>query len=126
MEVSIALDYTQCAHKLRCFGSRKGQAVIIADTTQTTQKRNSSMTGTFINVATILIGGALGLLFGSRIPEKLKTTIVAGMGLFTLAMGLQMFLKSGNQLIVLGALIIGALIGEWLGLEDRLQSLGQI
>lgn len=84
------------------------------------------MTGTFINVATILIGGALGLLFGSRIPEKLKTTIVAGMGLFTLAMGLQMFLKSGNQLIVLGALILGALVGEWLGLEDRLQSLGQV
>jgi uncharacterized protein len=84
------------------------------------------MTGTIINVATILIGGTLGLLFGSRIPEKLKSTIIAGMGLFTLAMGLQMFLKSGNQLIVLGALILGALLGEWLGLEDRLQSLGQV
>lgn len=84
------------------------------------------MTGTFINVAAILIGGALGLLFGSRIPEKLKTTVVAGMGLFTLAMGLQMFFSSENQLIVLGALILGALVGEWLGLEDRLQSLGLI
>jgi uncharacterized protein len=83
------------------------------------------MTGTFINIATILIGGTLGLLFGSRIPEKLKTTVIAGMGLFTMAMGLQMFLKSENQLIVLGALILGALSGELLGLEDRLQSLGQ-
>ncbi len=84
------------------------------------------MTGTFINVAAILIGGALGLLFGSRIPEKLKTTVVAGMGLFTLVMGVQMFFKSENQLIVLGALILGALVGEWLGLEDRLQSLGLV
>jgi uncharacterized membrane protein YqgA involved in biofilm formation len=82
------------------------------------------MTGTFINVAAILIGGVIGLIFGSRIPEKLKTTVVAGMGLFTAAMGLQMFLKSENQLIVLGALILGILCGELLGLEDGLQSLG--
>jgi uncharacterized protein len=84
------------------------------------------MTGTFINVITILIGGTLGLLFGSRIPEKLKTTVIAGMGLFTMVMGMQMFFKSENQLIVLGALILGALTGELLGLEDRLQSLGQV
>jgi uncharacterized protein len=84
------------------------------------------MTGTFINVIAILIGGTLGLLFGSRIPEKLKTTVIAGMGLFTMAMGLQMFFDSENQLIVLGALILGALTGEWLGVEDRLQSLGQV
>jgi uncharacterized membrane protein YqgA involved in biofilm formation len=83
------------------------------------------MTGTFINVIAILIGGLLGLFFGSRIPEKLKTTVIAGMGLFTMAMGLQMFLDSENQLIVLGALILGALTGELLGVEDRLQSLGQ-
>jgi uncharacterized membrane protein YqgA involved in biofilm formation len=84
------------------------------------------MTGTLINVIAILIGGTLGLLFGSRIPEKLKTTVIAGMGLFTMAMGLQMFFDSENQLIVLGALILGALTGEWLGVEDRLQSLGQV
>ncbi|MCE9645584.1 MAG: DUF554 domain-containing protein [Chloroflexi bacterium] len=83
------------------------------------------MTGTFINVAAILLGGTIGLIFGSRIPERYKSTVIAGMGLFTGAMGLQMFLKSENQLIVLGALIIGALIGEWLKIEDRLQTLGQ-
>lgn len=83
------------------------------------------MTGTFINVAAILIGGTIGLIFGSRIPERYKNTVIAGMGLFTSAMGLQMFLKSGNPLIVLGALILGALIGEWLKIEDRLQAFGQ-
>jgi uncharacterized protein len=84
------------------------------------------MTGTFINVAAILIGGTIGLLFGSRIPEKFKNTVIAGMGLFTFALGLQMFLKSENSLIVLGALIIGALLGEWIGIEDGLQALGQM
>jgi uncharacterized membrane protein YqgA involved in biofilm formation len=83
------------------------------------------MTGTFINVAAILIGGTIGLLFGSRIPEKFKNTVIAGMGIFTGAMGMGMFLESENQLIVLGALLIGALIGEWIGIEDWLQKLGQ-
>ena len=83
------------------------------------------MTGTFINIAAILVGGTIGLIFGARIPERFKDTVIAGMGLFVAAMGLQMFLKSGNQLIVLGALIIGALIGEWLKIEDRLQAFGQ-
>ena len=84
------------------------------------------MTGTFINVAAILIGGTIGLLFGSQIPEKFKNTVIAGMGIFTSAMGMGMFLKSNNQLIVLGALIIGALIGEWIGIEDWLQKLGEV
>ena len=83
------------------------------------------MTGTLINVAAVLIGGLIGLLFGARIPERFKTTVIAGMGLFTAAMGLQMFLKSGNPLIVLGALILGALLGEWWKIEDRLQALGR-
>jgi uncharacterized membrane protein YqgA involved in biofilm formation len=84
------------------------------------------MTGTFINVAAILIGGTIGLFFGSRIPERFKNTVIAGMGIFTSALGMQMFLDSKNSLIVLGALIIGALIGEWIGIEDGLQALGQM
>lgn len=84
------------------------------------------MTGTIINIAAVLIGGALGMLFGARVPEKLKTTVVSGMGLFTAALGLQMFLKTENPLIVLGALLIGALLGEWWQIEDGLQALGGI
>jgi len=84
------------------------------------------MTGTIINVAAILIGGTIGLLFGSRIPERFKNTVIAGMGIFTSALGMQMFLESENSLIVLGALIIGALIGEWIGIEDGLQTFGQM
>lgn len=82
------------------------------------------MTGTLINIIAILVGGGLGLLFGSRIPDRLKQTVVAGMGLFTAAMGVQMFLKTSNPLIVLGSLLIGILLGEWWKIEDRLQHLG--
>ncbi len=82
------------------------------------------MTGTFINVAAILAGGAAGLLFGARLPERLKATVVAAMGLFVVAIGLQMFLKTENSLVVLGGLLIGGLLGEWWQIEEGLQALG--
>ena len=84
------------------------------------------MTGTLLNIATVLIGGVIGLLFGARIPDKLKETVIAGMGLFTGAMGVQMFLNTENPLIVLGALLIGTLLGEWWRIEDGLQNLGKL
>ena len=82
------------------------------------------MTGVTINTAAILIGGTIGLLFGARIPDRFKHTVIAGMGLFTAAMGLQMFFKTQNSLIVLGAPVIGGLLGEWWRIEDRIHSLG--
>ena len=82
------------------------------------------MTGTLINVVAILIGGVVGIFFGARLPEQLKNTVISGMGLFVAAMGIQMFLQTGNALIVLGALLIGALLGEWWRIEDRLEALG--
>ena len=84
------------------------------------------MTGTFLNIATVIIGGIIGLAFGARIPDKLKETVIAGMGLFTAAMGLQMFLKTENPLIVLGSLLIGTLFGEWIRIEDGLHNLGKV
>ena len=83
------------------------------------------MTGTIINIITVLIGGTLGLLFGARLPEHLKATVIAGMGLFTAAIGIQMFLKTENPLIVLGAVLVGALLGEWWRIESGLQNLGR-
>ncbi len=82
------------------------------------------MTGTLINVFTVLLGGSLGLFLGGRLPERLKSTVIAGLGLFTTALGLQMFLKSENALIVLGGLLIGSLLGEWWHIEEGLRNLG--
>ncbi len=82
------------------------------------------MTGTFLNIATVLVGGLLGLLFGSRLPERVKQTVTAGLGLFTAAIGVKMFLETENPLIVLGALLVGGLLGEWCKIEDGMQALG--
>jgi hypothetical protein len=82
------------------------------------------MTGTFLNVLTVLVGGTLGLFLGGRLPERIKSTVIAGLGTFTISLGLQMFLKSENALIVLGGLLLGSLLGEWWHVEEGLRNFG--
>lgn len=82
------------------------------------------MAGTILNVAAIIIGSLIGMAFGSRLPERVRSTITAGLGLFTALIGIQMFLKTEQSLIVLGSLLIGGLLGEWWRIEDRLKYLG--
>jgi hypothetical protein len=82
------------------------------------------MTGTLINIATVLLGGTLGLLVGARLPERIRQTVVAGLGLFTAAFGLKMFTRTQNEIIALGSLLLGGLLGEWWRIEDRLSNLG--
>jgi uncharacterized membrane protein YqgA involved in biofilm formation len=83
------------------------------------------MIGTLINTVTVLIGGTLGTLLGHRFPERMQETILASLGLFTLIIGIDSALVSGNVLIVLGSLLIGALIGEGLHIETRLENFGK-
>jgi len=84
----------------------------------------SSMSGTLLNVITVLVGGSVGLGLGSRLPEKTRQTLMHGLGLATLAVGLRMTLDTANILIVMGSTLLGGIIGEWWQLEERLQSLG--
>lgn len=83
------------------------------------------MTGTIINVIAILIGGALGTFLGSRLPDRIRQTVMAGMGLFVLAIGLQMFLKTANSLVVLASLVIGIVLGEWWQIEEGIRWMGR-
>jgi uncharacterized membrane protein YqgA involved in biofilm formation len=82
------------------------------------------MTGTILNTAAILLGGLLGLRFGKLLTEKSRETIIIGIGLFTIGISVSMFLNTNNSLIVLGGLLIGGLLGEYLQIETRLNQLG--
>lgn len=82
------------------------------------------MLGTWINVIAIIIGGSLGLFLGSRLPDRVKNTVIAGMGLFVIAIGVKMFLETTNSIIPLGGLLIGALLGEWWKIEEGFSNLG--
>jgi uncharacterized protein len=81
--------------------------------------------GTALNVATVLAGAALGLGFGRVIPGSLQQTIRAVVGLFVAVYGIQMALRTHNPLVLLVSMLLGALIGEALRLDDGMQALGR-
>ena len=82
------------------------------------------MIGTILNVISVFIGGGLGTVFGDRLPARVRETVLAALGLFTIAIGLKMALDSQNSLIILGSALLGGLLGEWWRIEDRLNGLG--
>lgn len=82
------------------------------------------MTGTLINTVAVIIGSGLGLAFGARLPDRLRETVLAALGLFVAGLGLQMFLQTQNPLIDVASLLVGGVIGEGLRIEDRLNGVG--
>jgi uncharacterized membrane protein YqgA involved in biofilm formation len=82
------------------------------------------MTGTLINVATVLIGGTLGTVMGNRLPDKARETVMHGLGLVTITVGLSMALKTQNVLIVMFSVLFGGILGEWWGIEAALEGVG--
>ncbi len=84
----------------------------------------SMLSGTIINVLTVLVGGSLGRFLGNRLPERVQTTIFDGLGLITLLVGIQQALGTANVLILLGSTLLGGLIGEALRIESRIERFG--
>lgn len=82
------------------------------------------ISGTLLNMTTVLIGGIIGTLLGNRLPERYQSIILQSLGLTTVLFSIQMMLKTSNPLIALGSLMLGALTGEFLGLERGLEELG--
>jgi uncharacterized membrane protein YqgA involved in biofilm formation len=81
--------------------------------------------GTIINVVTIIIGGLIGLFFRNRFPERIAQTALQLMGLFTLVVGIQMALQGKELILILISLAGGAVFGELIRIEDRLDRLGK-
>jgi uncharacterized protein len=79
--------------------------------------------GSIVNSGLIVVGVLIGK-FLNRIPEKTKETVMYGIGLTVTILGLQMGLTSENFLIVILSIVFGAMIGEYFGWEDKLNSLG--
>ena len=82
------------------------------------------ISGTLLNMATVLVGGVIGTLLGNRLPQRYQNIILQALGLTTLLFATQMMLKTSNPLIPLGSLMLGALSGEFLALQQRLDQLG--
>ena len=83
------------------------------------------MVGTILNVVTVLAGSVLGTVLGGRLPERVRETVMQGLGLLTLVIGIQMALETKNILIVLGSILVGGIVGELMGIQAWLDGLGQ-
>jgi uncharacterized membrane protein YqgA involved in biofilm formation len=84
------------------------------------------LTGTFINVGAILAGTLVGVLVGKRMPEGIQRRVLAGLGLVVLVIGVDLALawRDTSPLYVLGGVLLGGIVGEAIGIEARLQNLG--
>jgi uncharacterized membrane protein YqgA involved in biofilm formation len=84
------------------------------------------MTGTFINVGAVLLGTLIGVLLGHRLPQGIQERVLAGLGLVTLVLGVDNALawRDTNPIIVMGAVLLGGITGEAIGIERRLGQLG--
>lgn len=82
--------------------------------------------GTLINTATVLIGGTVGIAMGDKIPDRVRAIVVQVIGMVTIGIGLSDLLKTHNMVFPLLGMVFGAVIGEVLRIEDRLEGIGQV
>ncbi len=83
------------------------------------------MLGTIVNVITVLIGGLIGLLLNKKLPDRFVRIFFQVIGLFTMALGVMMTIKTTHVMHMVMALISGALIGELLRLDSIMEKLGE-
>jgi uncharacterized membrane protein YqgA involved in biofilm formation len=84
------------------------------------------MTGTLINVGTVLAGTLIGVLIGHRLPDAIQQRVLLGLGMVTLVLGIDNALAwhDTNPIIVMGAVLLGGIAGEAIGIERHLGRLG--
>lgn len=83
------------------------------------------MKGTIVNALAVLAGAGAGLALKRGIPERYQQTIMQGLGLAVILIGLQMAFKAQNILVVIISMAAGAAAGELVDIDKRLQQVSQ-
>jgi len=81
--------------------------------------------GTLVNVATVLLGSGVGVVAGRRVPERMRETVIHGIGLTVIGVGVASFLATENAVFPVVSIVIGGIIGEALRIDDRLTRTGE-
>ena len=84
----------------------------------------TQMLGTIANTLAIIAGSLLGLLFSKGIADNYKEIILSGVGLSVILIGLKSALVSNDLMVVIFSVVIGAVLGEGLKIEKKLEDLG--
>lgn len=83
------------------------------------------MTGTWINLGTVLAGGLVGWGLGARVPARAREGAAVGVGLATVVLGVRLALGTENVLVLLLSVILGGAFGAWLRLGERIERLSR-
>ncbi len=83
------------------------------------------MLGTIVNTIAVVIGALLGMLLKRGLPEKMSDTLMKGLGLCTLFLGISGSLKGEDSMVLILSMVVGAIIGEGIDLEEKIDQLGQ-
>lgn len=75
------------------------------------------MTGTLINITAILIGSTIGIMSGRKLPAKTQDLVLQAVCMIRLALGVHMINDSRNILVPMVSIVIGALLGELIGID---------
>lgn len=82
------------------------------------------MVGTLLNIVTVIIGSLIGMTIGNRLSKQVQESIMTGLGLIVVVVALQNAFKTGNILIPLVSIVVGAIIGELIGIEAAVKRFG--
>lgn len=82
------------------------------------------MIGTLINCAAIVVGSLLGLLFRKGMNKRISDTVMQGVGLCVILIGLTGALKTENTLLMILSTVIGGVVGSLIDIDDKMNRLG--
>lgn len=83
------------------------------------------MYGTLVNVAAIVVGSILGLLFGKRIKTEVSSSLFRALGLCVIYVGLAGVLDTKEPMLLIISIALGTLIGETINIERKLEILSE-
>ena len=82
------------------------------------------MLAVFVNMATVLLGSAFGILFRNKIKQSYINTIISALALVTVLIGITSAVETSDILCVIICMALGTVIGEVLRIDDRIEGAG--
>lgn len=82
------------------------------------------MIGVFVNVATVLLGSTVGMIFKKGISKRFSDAVMIGIGLCTVCIGVSGMLRGENILVAIISMVLGAIFGTWIDFDKRINQVG--
>ncbi|MBR1456398.1 MAG: DUF554 domain-containing protein [Oscillospiraceae bacterium] len=82
------------------------------------------MIAVFVNMATVLVGSLLGILFRNRLKVELQNAVMRALALCTFVIGISSAITTQELLCVIICLVIGTVLGEWIRIDDAIENAG--